>query len=127
MKNSLRFLISIVFVFVAFVCDAQDDDCTILCDFEQSEPDGNESEYIASSLLSTDFYLPRQVSGANALNIPTPLKRTSSEHKNNSEFVKAGKIINLGIGNFLENNPLNILSAFTKANHRLICFGRLII
>ena len=77
---------------------------------------------------NVDLNLPRQVSGiSNTHRVPNLLKRTNSWHKNNFEFVKSGKVVNVGISNFIQKESLSYLHRFAKSASWLIALGKLII
>ena len=54
-------------------------------------------------------------------------KRTTNAHKNNFEFIAAGKAINTCIENHIFKKSSTINTSFTKPEHRLIRLGKLII
>ena len=75
-----------------------------------------------------DLGLPRQISGiGNVHRVPNALKRTNTWHKNNFEFVKGNKVINVCVCNFIQKESLNNLHRFVKSASWLITLGKLII
>ena len=54
-------------------------------------------------------------------------KRTNNAHKNNFEYIAAGKAINVCIENYIFKKSATINTSFTKSGHRLIRLGKLII
>lgn len=129
MSHILRYLIIILFSAVAFVCGAETVDYTnanISADAQQQALPLS-SEALDSSASDLEFYLPTQILGANTFRPQPTAKRTGSTQKNNYEFVKCGKVINIANRHFCQSKPLNVLSSRIKPVHRLVCLGRLII
>lgn len=54
-------------------------------------------------------------------------KRSNNAHRNNFEFIAAGKAINSHLENYIFKKSSTINTSFTKAEHRLIRLGKLII
>lgn len=127
MCNLQRYFILIIFFAVAFLCVAENTDCTISECQTLTLPSDGETQYVDNSSFCSEYYLPSLTIGVNAFRPHPTAKRTGSEHKNNYEFVKAGKVINVGICNFVQRKPLNFLSIFIKSAYRLSCLGKLII
>ena len=85
-------------------------------------------QYFDIDTPDIDLSLPRQVSGiSNIHRVPNLLKRTNSWHKNNFEFVKSGKVVNVSISNFIQKESLSNLHRFAKSASWLISLGKLII
>ena len=85
-------------------------------------------QYFDIDAPDIDLSLPRQVSGiSNIHRVPNLLKRTNSWHKNNFEFVKSGKVVNVSISNFIQKESLSNLHRFAKSASWLISLGKLII
>ena len=127
MKYLLRFFVSIIFVAAAFVCGAdslESADTQIPVDDYASEVSCYYSDY---STADSDLYLPRRSSTANSFRLQSTAKRTNNAHKNNVEFVKVGKIVNIGTGSFILQESLNIRTFFTEPAQQLIRLGKLII
>ena len=75
-----------------------------------------------------DLNLPRQISGiSNVHRVQNVVKRTNSWHKNNFEFVKGNKVINVYVSNIIQKESLNNLHRFVKSASWLITLGKLII
>ena len=87
-----------------------------------------DAQYFDIDAPNVDLSLPRQVSGiSNIHRVPNLLKRTNSWHKNNFEFVKSGKVVNVSISNFIQKDSLSNLHRFVKSASWLISLGKLII
>ena len=87
-----------------------------------------DAQYFDIDTPDIDLSLPRQVSGiSNIHRVPNLLKRTNSWHKNNFEFVKSGKVVNVSISNFIQKESLSNLHRFAKSASWLISLGKLII
>lgn len=85
-------------------------------------------QYFDIDTPDIDLSLPRQVSGiSNIHRVPNVVKRTNSWHKNNFEFVKSGKVVNVGNSNFIQKESLSYLHRFAKSASWLITLGKLII
>ena len=54
-------------------------------------------------------------------------KRSNNAHRNNFEFIAAGKAINSHLENYIFKKSSTINTSFTKTEHRLIRLGKLII
>ena len=96
----------------------------------------NSIEYLTTEFVTTDtdfsifdsaLHNSRQISSVSVPNLKTASQRVNNTHKYSLTFVKAGKILNIGIINSLYNNSLTHYSSLTKPTRRLISFGRLII
>lgn len=123
----VKYIISVILVAITCTSDLGKFDSAILESPLDTFCYETNAEYIETSISFFDLYLSRQTSGANILRLHTATKRTNCVYKNNSEFIKAGKIVNVGVGNFIQKKSLNIRFLFIKSVHRLIGLGRLII
>ena len=126
MKNFIKYLIPIIIAF-AFIDGMGKSDSV---DLENSIEDLTTefvTEHVDFSIFDSALHNSRQISSVSAPNIKSTSQRTNNAHKNNFTFVKAGKILNIGIINSLYNNSLTHYPLLAKPTRRLISFGRLII
>ena len=128
MGKKLKFFILLIFATVALV------GCTVETDSQVVENQANIScpnidvQCFDIDTPDLDLNLPRQISGlSNVYRVPNVVKRTNSWHKNNFEFVKSGKVVNVGISNFIQKESLSYLHRFAKSASWLIALGKLII
>ena len=126
MKNFIKYLIPIIIAF-AFIDGMGKSDSAIA---ENSIEDLT-TEFVKTdtdfSIFDSALHNSRQISSVGAPNIKSTSQRTNNAHKNNFTFVKAGKILNIGVINSIQNNSQTLYSYLTKPIHRLISFGKLII
>ena len=126
MKGFVKYLIIIIIAF-AFIDGIGKSDSAMA---ENSIEDLT-TEFVTTdtdfSIFDSALHNSRQISSVSAPNIKSTSQRTNNAHKNNFTFVKAGKILNIGIINSLYNNSSTLYSFLAKTIHRLISFGRLII
>jgi hypothetical protein len=83
--------------------------------------------FIESPMQSGEISLSHQVTAPHTIQIQGTAKRTSNAHKNNFEFIAAGRAINTCIENHIFKKSTTINTSFTKPEHRLIRLGKLII
>ncbi|MBR5822325.1 MAG: hypothetical protein IKY51_05730 [Alistipes sp.] len=83
--------------------------------------------FIDSTTHNSDISLSRQISSPSVLHLQGAAKRTSNAHKNNFEFIAAGKAINVCIENHIFKKSSTINTSFAKSEHKLIRLGKLII
>ncbi len=128
-KNILKYFIPFVIVAITFIISGAE-----RSDFinQESQADISYSDinvhYYDYDTPNADLNLPRQISGTS--NIPRTLnvaKRTSNWHKNNFEFVKSGKVVNVCICNFDKKESLSYHLRFVKSASWLISLGKLVI
>lgn len=85
-------------------------------------------QYFDLDAPNVDLSLPRQISGiSNIHRVPNVVKRTTSWHRNNFEFVKSGKVVNVCICDFIQKESLSYHHRFVKSTSWLISLGKLII
>ena len=130
MKNRLRFLLPILFIAIAFVCDAWG--CAPVPQTTEpvtvdSEDNPQTIDTLESFPSELDLQLPRRFSGVNTTRLQSVVKRTCNTFRNNIEFLKAGKIVYAGFESFIHKESLNLGYLFVKPCHRLIWLGKLII
>ena len=126
MKNFIKYLIPIIIAF-AFIDGMGKSDSV---DLENSIEDLTTefvTEHVDFSIFDSALHNSRQISSVGAPNIKSTSQRTNNAHKNNFTFVKAGKILNIGVINSIQNNSQTLYSYLTKHIHRLISIGKLII
>ena len=93
----------------------------------KSLPSEITAHYLDSSTSNLDLNLPCQSSGTNYLRTNTTVKRPNIGSKNNFEFVKSGKVVNVRICNFIQKESLSNHFCFAKSSSWLITLGKLII
>ena len=128
MGKKLKFFILLIFATVALV------GCNVETDSQVVENQDNIScpnidvQCFDIDTPDLDLNLPRQISGiSNVYRVPNVVKRTNSWHKNNFEFVKGNKVINVCVYNFIHKESLNNLHRFVKSASLLISRGKLLI
>jgi len=125
-KTLIKYLILII-IAVAFIDGIGKSDSV---DTENSIEDLTTefvTEHVDFSIFDSALHNSRQISSVSAPVLKTVSQRVNNTHKHNFIFVKAGKILNIGIINSIHNNSQNFYYSFIRATHRLISFGRLII
>ena len=127
-KNLLRHFIPVVLVAIAFIIGSgnRTDSVALEC-IANTLTTETECCNLESPVSQLDLLFPRQISGTNIPRLQNATKRTSNTHRNNLEFVKAGKVINAGIISSIQKESLNIHISFIKPACRLISLGKLII
>lgn len=129
-KNGLRFLLPVLFIAIALVCDVWEY-APVLRTTETITDDSCDNSQSIESLESfpveSYLQLPRTLSGVNAPRLQSAVKRTGNTFRNNIEFLKAGKIVYAGFESFIHKESLNLGYSFVKPCHRLIWLGKLII
>ena len=128
MGKKLKIFILIVLATVALSsCTTRSDSTTIENQTLVSHSD-IDVHYFHLDTPNVDLNLPRQVSGiSNIHRVPNVVKRSGNWHKNNFEFVKSGKVVNVSISNFIHRESLNNLYRFVKSASLLISLGKLVI
>ena len=127
MNNLLKYFISLIIVFIAFIGYTNSSNHTVDDNCNYNQTSDVISHYTDFSTANSDLLLPCKTSPTNVLRPQNASKRNCNTHKNNFEFIKAGKVINIGIRNFCQNNSLKVHSSFTKPANMLISLGKLII
>ena len=128
MGKKLKIFILIVLATVALSsCTTRSDSTTIENQTLVSHSD-IDVHYFHLDTPNVDQNLPRQISGiSNIHRVPNVVKRSGNWHKNNFEFVKSGKVVNVSISNFIQKEFLSNLHRFAKSASWLISLGKLII
>ena len=128
MGKKLKFFILLILATVALIgCTTESGSTTIENQTLISYSD-IDVHYFDLDTPNVDLNLPRQVSGiSNTHRVPNVVKRTNSWHKNSFEFVKSGKVVNVGNSNFIQKGSLSYLHRFAKSASWLIALGKLII
>jgi hypothetical protein len=126
--KKLKIFILIVLATVAlYSCTTRSDSTTIESQALVSHSD-IDVHYFHLDTPNVDLSLPRQISGiSNIHRVPNVVKRSGNWHKNNFEFVKSGKVVNVSISNFIQKESLSNLHRFAKSASWLISLGKLII
>lgn len=128
MGQKLKIFILTVLAAIALVaCATKSDSTTVESQALVSHSDIDVC-YSDIDTPNLDLNLPRQISGiSNIHRVANAPKRTGNWHKNNFEFVKSGKVVNVGISNFIQKESLSYLHRFAKSASWLITLGKLII
>jgi hypothetical protein len=79
------------------------------------------------SPTDSQLNLPRQTSLANTQRVQSSVRRSSGSQRNNVEFAKSGKIVNVTICYLAQIQLLIIHSTLIEPSRRLLCLGKLII
>ena len=127
-KNILNYFFLFFLFAVAFLSGAGKQDCVVS---DSSPINTTTSEVVPCfsdySPSDSDLFIPRRTSTANAVRMQSTAKRTNNVYKNNFEFVKAGRVINVGVGNFIRKESLAFHPLFINLDKRFIRIGKLII
>ena len=83
--------------------------------------------FVEAPMQGGEISISHQVSAPHTIQLQGTAKRTNNAHKNNHEFIAAGRALNTRIANHIFKKPSTINTSFTKSEHRLIRLGRLII
>lgn len=128
MGKKLKIFILIVLAAIALVaCATKSDSTTVESQALVSHSDIDVCYFDIDS-PNLDLSLPRQISGiSNIHRVPNVVKRTTSWHRNNFEFVKSGKVVNVCICDFIQKESLSYHHRFVKSTSWLISLGKLII
>lgn len=128
MGQKLKIFILTVLAAIALVaCATKSDSTTVESQALVSHSDIDVC-YFDIDTPDLDLNLPRQISGiSNAHRVANAPKRTGNWHKNNFEFVKGNKVINVCVYNFIHKESLNNLHRFVKSASLLISLGKLVI
>ena len=128
MGKKLKIFILIVLATVALSGCTTKPDSIIIENRADISYSNVEVQYFDIDTPDIDLSLPRQVSGiSNIHRVPNVVKRSGNWHKNNFEFVKSGKVVNVSISNFIQKESLSNLHRFAKSASWLISLGKLII
>lgn len=124
MKTLLKYLIPFL-VAAAFLGGEEMSASVIL---ESDESVMNALTYISDASDSeSDLWIPRQISSSAPVRILNGARRTGGMQRNNLEFAKAGKVVNVVICCFIQNKSITTLSSRTEPANLLLSLGRLII
>ena len=128
MGNFLRHIIVALISAFALVSCTAESNSSIIESQANALPCKTNVHYLYSSTPNLDLHLPRQVTGINNIvQTPNILKRVGNGHKNNAEFVKVGKVINVCTGNSIQQESSKNNPCHTKSASLLITLGKLII
>lgn len=127
-KNITKYLTLLLAIVVTAVGYANDSE-TAVVETAHTEISSHtySTDIIESSSPIGEISLSHQAYAPHTIQLQSPAKRTSNAHKNNFEFIAAGKAINSHIENYIFKNSSAINTSFTKPEHRLIRLGKLII
>ena len=127
-KNIQNYFFLFVFFTVALVGGEDKQGCVVLDSLAVNKTTSEVvpcfSDYSPSD---SDLFLPRRTSTPNAVRLNSTVKRTNNIYKNNFEFIKAGRVINICVGNFIQKESLTFNSVFINLDKRFIKIGKLII
>ena len=120
----ITLLLAIVLTAVGYANDSktsvveipQPEAATILCE-----------TFVESPMQGGEISISHQVSAPHTIELQGTAKRTNNAHKNNFEFIAAGRALNTRIENYIFKKSSTINTSFTKPEHRLIGLGKLII
>ena len=128
MGKKLKFFILLIFATVALSGCTTKSDSIIVENRADISYSNIGVQYFDIDTPDIDLNLPRQISGiSNVHSVQNVVKRTNSWHKNNFEFVKGNKVINVYVSNIIQKESLNNLHRFVKSASWLITLGKLII
>ena len=128
MGKKLKFFILLIFATVALSGCTTKSDSIIVENRADISYSNIGVQYFDIDTPDIDLNLPRQISGiSNVHRVQNVVKRTNSWHKNNFEFVKGNKVINVYVSNIIQKESLNNLHRFVKSASWLITLGKLII
>ena len=128
MGKKLKFFILLIFATVALSGCTTKSDSIIVENRADISYSNVGAQYFDIDTPDIDLNLPRQISGiSNVHRVQNVVKRTNSWHKNNFEFVKDNKVINVCVYNFIHKESLNNLHRFVKSASLLISLGKLVI
>lgn len=126
MKKLLKYILPVI-VAAAFAGSADRNECRLTdglpgdvsiyaeaCQTSLSEPD-------------SELCLPRQTSLANAPQVQSSARRTSTTQRNSFEFTKAGKVENAGLRYFIQTVFIITRSPLADPANILLSSGKLII
>lgn len=126
-KKIAKYLTLLLFVAITAIGYASDAESSAVETLPVEASAEFSTTFIDSTTHNSDISLSRQISSPSVLHLQGAAKRTSNAHKNNFEFIAAGKAINVCIENHIFKKSSTINTSFTKSRHRLIRLGRLII
>ena len=128
MARILRLFILVLLTTVALVGCSTEFDSSANASHATAFPSAIDVFEIDCDTPSLELLLPRQNSGlTNVYRSHYTVKRLSNRHKNNVEFVKGGKIVNVSLGNFIQQQSFKNLHRFVRSASWLISLGKLII
>ena len=126
-KKILKCLIVVLLATITMVGCATESDSTIVESQVNTSPTEIEAHYSDSSTADIDIHLARQITSvSNMLRANSTVKRANNL-KNNVEYLKAGKVVNVAIGNFVQQESFYNKHRFAKSSSWLISLGILII
>lgn len=128
MDKILRFFVLALLATVALVGCSTEFDSSVNASQTNASPSAIDVYDLDCATPNLELLLPRQYTGlTNAYRTHTTVKRPSNRHKNNIEFVKRGKVINVCLGNFVQQESFKNLHRFVRSATWLISLGKLVI
>ena len=126
-KRIAKYLTLLLAIVVTAIGYANDGEYTVAERLPAEASAEFSTTFIDSTTHNSDISLSRQISSPSVLHLQGAAKRTSNAHKNNFEFIAAGKAINVCIENHIFKKSSTINTSFAKPEHKLIRLGKLII
>lgn len=128
MGKIFKYFIGVTLAIAALIGYATQSDSSTITSQSDVVPTEIEVLHLSSSTPNFDLNLPNQTCNiSNVLNAHNTVERARYGHKNSTEYVKSGKVINLCIGSFVQQESFNIQHRFVKSASWLISIGILII
>ena len=128
MGKKLKFFVLVIFATIALIgCTTKSDSIIIENQTNISYSD-IDVQYFDIDTPDIDLNLPRQILDvSNVHRVSNVVKRPCNWYKNNFEFLKGHKVINVCAYNFIQKDSLNNLHRFAKSASWLITIGKLVI
>lgn len=126
MKNLLKYLI-LLLVVVAFHNAAGRFDVPSQHSDESNIPVESSTFSVSLSSAGSSLNLPSQVSFSSPIRVEESARRTDSHSRQNFVFVKAGKLINIGIRYYIQKTACVVKTSLTQHSAKLIYLGKLLI
>lgn len=126
MRRILKYLLPII-VATVFVGSA-DDSTAHVKDYHIGDISFEASfSQVSISQSESEPCLPRPVSFSNTVNVHSSARTTTNIQRNNVEFAKAGKVVNVSRLCVIQKISLIVYSSIFNPAQRLLGLGRLII
>ncbi len=127
-NHLLRYLFAVILAAIAFAGNAKVSDLAGIEPQDVSTLSDNEERCIIEATAPQfDFYASRHVFGEEVLRPQGSTTKPNTSLRGSFDFIKAGKVLNVGIINLNLKQSVNIRYSFIKPAHRLFSLGRLII
>ena len=126
-KKIAKYLSLLLFVAIATLGYANDGENSVAERLPAEASTEFTTTFIDSTVHNGNISFSHHTSTPHTIQLQGATKRTSNAHKNNFEFIAAGKAINVCIENYIFKKSSTINTSFTKPEHKLIRLGKLII